>query len=60
MIASAKSAWCVNAHGFSLHADVRCAMNQRNKLKRCVATSLGPRFRMNDWRAIRMGKWCWR
>jgi hypothetical protein len=25
---------CVNAHGFSLHAGVRCAMNQRNKLER--------------------------
>ena len=26
--------YCVNAHGFSLHAGVRCAMNQRNKLER--------------------------
>ena len=25
---------CVNAHGFSLHAAVRCAMNQRNELER--------------------------
>ena len=25
---------CVNAHDFSLHAGVRCAMNQRNKLER--------------------------
>jgi len=25
---------CVNAHSFSLHAGVRCAMNQRNKLER--------------------------
>ncbi|MGH8652988.1 MAG: transposase [Gammaproteobacteria bacterium] len=24
---------CVNAQGFSLHAEVRCAMNQRNKLE---------------------------
>jgi len=24
---------CANAHGFSLHAGVRCAMNQRNKLE---------------------------
>ncbi|MDP1951946.1 MAG: transposase [Nitrosomonas sp.] len=27
-------ACCVNAHGFSLHAGVRCAMNQRDKLER--------------------------
>jgi len=26
--------YCSNAHGFSLHAGVRCAMNQRNKLER--------------------------
>ena len=26
--------YCANAHGFSLHAGVRCAMNQRNKLER--------------------------
>ncbi|MGH8475644.1 MAG: transposase [Methylococcales bacterium] len=25
---------CVNAHGFSLHAELRCAMNQRNQLER--------------------------
>ncbi len=25
---------CVNAQGFSLHAEVRCAMNQRSKLER--------------------------
>ena len=25
---------CVNAQGFSLHAEVRCAMNQRHKLER--------------------------
>jgi len=25
--------YCVNAHGFSLHAGVRCAMNQRKELK---------------------------
>ncbi len=25
---------CVNAHGFSLHAGVRCSMKQRNKLER--------------------------
>jgi hypothetical protein len=24
---------CANAQGFSLHAEVRCAMNQRNKLE---------------------------
>ena len=24
---------CANEHGFSLHAEVRCAMNQRNKLE---------------------------
>jgi len=27
-------ACCVNAQGFSLHAEVRCAMNQRHKLER--------------------------
>jgi len=27
-------ACCPNAHGFSLHAGVRCAMNQRSKLER--------------------------
>ncbi len=26
--------YCANAHSFSLHAGVRCAMNQRNKLER--------------------------
>jgi len=26
--------YCVNAHGFSLHAGVRCAMNQRKELER--------------------------
>nr|WP_256329555.1 transposase [Nitrosomonas sp. Nm33] len=26
-------AYCANAHGFSLHASVRCAMNQRGKLE---------------------------
>jgi hypothetical protein len=25
---------CVNAQGFSLHAEVRCAINQRHKLER--------------------------
>ena len=25
--------YCVNAHGFSLHAGVRCAMNQRKELE---------------------------
>ncbi|WP_276321994.1 transposase [Nitrosococcus wardiae] len=28
------AACCVNAHGFSLHAGVRCTMNQRSKLER--------------------------
>ena len=27
-------ACCVNAQGFSLHAEMRCAMNQRHKLER--------------------------
>ncbi|HNO75255.1 MAG TPA: transposase [Nitrosomonas mobilis] len=27
-------ACCANAHGFSLHAGIRCAMNQRGKLER--------------------------
>ncbi|MGH8551398.1 MAG: transposase [Methylococcales bacterium] len=25
---------CINEHGFSLHADVRCAAHQRNQLER--------------------------
>ena len=35
-------ACCVNAHGFSLHADVRCAMNQHDKLERLCRTITRP------------------
>jgi len=31
---------CVYAEGFSLHAEVRCAMNQRNKLEETGYCSL--------------------
>ncbi len=44
---------CANEHGFSLHAEVRCAMNQRNKLEQLCRyitrpTIANERVKLND------------
>jgi hypothetical protein len=44
---------CANEHGFSLHAEVRCAMNQRNKLEQLCRYITRPaianeRLKLND------------
>ena len=36
---------CANEQGFSLHAEVRCAMNQRHKLERVVPLHHSPGHR---------------
>ena len=39
---------CVNAQGFSLHAEVCCAAHERKKLEHLVATSPAPPLPTND------------
>jgi len=49
---------CVNAHGFSLHAAVRCGAHQRKELERRAATSPARRLPTSGSSAIPPAKSC--
>ncbi len=49
---------CVNEQGFSLHAEVRLAINQRHKLEHLCRTSPGPPLPTSAWHSTVPGRWC--
>ena len=49
---------CANAHGFSLHAAVRCGADQRKALEHLCRTIPARRLPTNGSSVIVPGKWC--